>query len=151
MAATIARAIGHLAFLAGVACAQSFTAIDGRVVDREGGAISGAFVELTNIDTGMTRSVTTAGVGLFSFGQLPPGKYSLTAQAPGFSAKTLQDLQLLVNTAATVTIELSVGPLNEKIAVSADSARVNTVDASLGNAVDSRMITELPFEARNPA
>jgi hypothetical protein len=147
----ITRVIGLFSLMTAVACAQSFTSIDGRVVDPTGGAISGAVVDLNNVDTGLKRSVTTERAGLFSFAQIPPGKYSLTAQAPGFSAKSLQDLQLLVNTPATVIVQLEVGPVKEMLLVTTNTGQVNTTDASLGNAIGPQAITELPFEARNPA
>ena len=64
-------AIRVLMFLAAAAIAfsQSFTSVDGRVTDPSGAAISGAAVELTNVDTGLKRSTVAEGTGLFSFAQ----------------------------------------------------------------------------------
>jgi hypothetical protein len=146
-------AIRVLMFLAAAAIAfsQSFTSIDGRVTDPSGAAISGAAVELTNVDTGLRRSTMAEGAGLFSFSQVAPGKYSLTVKAPGFSVKTVSNMQLLVNTPATVSVTLEVGAVTETVAVTSEAIQVNTTDASLGNAIGTLPITELPFEARNPA
>ena len=35
------------------------------------------------------------------------------------------------------------------VSISGEAPQVNTVDASLGNAISNRPITQLPFEARN--
>jgi hypothetical protein len=146
-------ALRVLTFLAAAAIAfsQSFTSIDGRVTDPSGAAISGAAVELTNVDTGLKRSTVAEGTGLFSFAQVAPGKYSLSVKAPGFSVKTVGNLQLLVNTPVTVAVTLEVGAVTETVAVTSEAIQVNTTDASLGNAIGTLPISELPFEARNPA
>src|SRR5262249_1704707 len=109
---------------------QSFTSIDGRVTDPTGGTVSGALVELTNIDTGLKRSAMTERAGLYSFAQIPPGNYSVSAQARGFASTTFQNVQLLVNTPETLNIPLEIGPVKETLAITTDAGQVNTVDAS---------------------
>src|SRR5258708_12399336 len=92
-------AIRVLMFLAAAAIAfsQSFTSIDGRVTDPSGAAVSGAAVELTNVDTGLKRSTVAEGTGLFTFAQVTPGKYSLSSNPPLFSITPLPPPPLLTN------------------------------------------------------
>ncbi len=134
-----------------IAFGQSSTSLNGNVTDPSGAAVSGAAVEIVSLDTGAKRTTVTDTVGLYTFSQLAPGKYRLTTKAPGFSVKTIEPLDLLVNTPSTVAVKLDVGAITETVSVSSDVAQLNTVDASLGNAVNSTAIIELPFEARNPA
>src|SRR5207245_10471261 len=46
-------------------------------------------------------------------------------------------------------IRLEVGQLSEAVTVVAESPLINTVDASLGNAISEQQIRNLPIEARN--
>lgn len=139
------------ALTSGLACGQGFSSLAGSVVDPSGAALPEAAVEVTNLGNSVKRSVMADNAGLFSFSQLPPGAYSLTAKAAGFSVTTIDRLDLLVNTPARVTIEMRLGNLTETVSVTAEAPEVNTTDASLGNAIATKAIIELPFEGRNPA
>lgn len=148
---TLAKSLATLAILCAVSSAQSFTALNGNVTDPSGAAISGATVELTNVGTSAKRTGLTDAAGLYSFAQLNPGKYGLVVRAPGFAAKEVKNVELLVNTPATISVRLEVGAVTETVAVVSEGLQVNTTDASLGNAIGKQAIIELPFEARNPA
>ena len=56
-----------------------------RVADESGGALPGAEVTVTQIDTGMTRFVITGTDGGYVFTNLPVGPYKLAAKMSGFS------------------------------------------------------------------
>jgi hypothetical protein len=131
--------------------AQSSSSLSGNVADPSGAAVAGAKVEVTNIGSSAKRSTLTDESGLFSMSQLPPGKYTVTAESPGFSTGIVDALELVINTPSRLSIVLKVGNVTESVAVTAEAAQVNTTDASLGNAVTTKAIIELPFEARNPA
>ncbi len=73
----------------------------------------------------------------------------MTAQAAGFSEAVVSDVRLLVNTPSTVDIHFTVGAVQQSVSVTADTVQVNTQDATLGNAIGTRPILELPFDARN--
>ena len=130
---------------------QSFSSLNGSVFDPSGAIVAGAEITLTSLDTGAKRKTVTNDSGLYSFAQMVPGKYQVVAQAARFSVKTITGLELLVNTPATVNIALEIGTVTESVSVEAGAAQVNTTDASLGNAVSTQAIVELPLEARNPA
>jgi hypothetical protein len=130
---------------------QSFSILNGSVLDPSGRAAAGAEVVLIGSDTGSKRTTVADSNGLYAFTQVVPGKYQVIAKAPGFSVKTVNDLQLLVNTPATLNISLEVGAVTQTVNVEAGAAQVNTTDASLGDVVGTRAILQLPLEARNPA
>jgi len=59
-------------------------------------------------------------------------------------------VELLVNKPTTLDIQFTeVGGVSEIVSVEAEAAQINTVDASIGNAMGTRPITQLPFNARN--
>ena len=121
-------------------------------LDPSGANIPGAKVTLVNADTGVQRAVLSDAQGRYSFPQVQPGTYRVTAEAAGFTATTASDVHLLVSTPVTLDLTFSkVGSVQSTVSVVAEAEQVNTVDATLGNAVSSQAIPELPLEARNVA
>src|SRR5580700_1469440 len=128
---------------------QGLTSVAGNTKDPSGAVIPGASVVLMNVDTGAERNVVSDSQGRYSFSQVQPGSYKLTAKASGFSDVTIE-VHLQVNSPATVDLNFEkVGTVASSVSVSAEATQVNTTDASLGNAIGTQAITQLPFEARN--
>src|SRR5215472_13865526 len=67
--------------------AQSLVSGDltGTITDPSGAVVPGATVTLKNTATGATRTVTSSAAGAYRFSLLPPGSYSVSASAQGFS------------------------------------------------------------------
>lgn len=84
-----------------------------------------------------------------TFLALPPGTYVLSVEANGFERYEQGNLQLLVNTPATVNVQLKLGSVNETVAVTAEAPLLNSVDASLGNAFNNMQVKQIPLEGRN--
>ncbi|MDZ7637699.1 MAG: carboxypeptidase-like regulatory domain-containing protein [Bryobacterales bacterium] len=139
-----------LCLLASNLLAQSNTSLRGTVTDMTGAVIPGATLTLTNTATQATRTTNASEDGTYVFAQVSPALYQLKASAAGFNDILINDLRLLVNQPVTqnVTFE-KIGTVAETISVSADAVQLNTTDASLGNAVGTKPVIELPFNARN--
>ena len=139
-----------LTLLASNLLAQSNTSLRGTVTDMTGAVIPGATLTLTNPATQASRSTNAGEDGSYTFPQVAPGLYELKASATGFNDVVISDLRLLVNQPATqnVTFE-KIGTVAETISVTADAVQLNTTDASLGNAMGTKPVIELPFNARN--
>lgn len=128
---------------------QATTSLRGRVSDPSGGAVPGATVVLSNAESRTERTATTADAGEYQFLFLPPGTYVLTVTANGFQQYQQTGLMLLVNTPATVNVQLQIGQSSEHVTVSSIAPALNMVDASLGNSFDQTQVTQLPLEGRN--
>jgi hypothetical protein len=135
---------------AGAAHTQSFTTLNGTISDASGGVVPSVAIEIKNKDTQAARSVISDSQGRYTFAEVVPGHYRLEAKAPGFKTEVVDDLQLRVNSPATVNLSLQVGAVSDAISVTSEGALVNTTDASIGTAIGEKPIVELPFEARNP-
>ena len=141
------------ALSSGAAFAQGGTStVNGTVLDQQGNRIAGATVTLSNTEKSFTRSQTSSGSGSFSFALIPPGQYSLEAEAAGFKKAVITDVSALVDKATTLDVGLEVGAVTETVTVSSGAAEVllNTQDATIGNNFVHQQITQLPLEARNP-
>lgn len=114
--------------------------------------IPGATVLLENVERGFKRETVSDAAGRYAFPQVQPDNYRITAKARGFSDVVINDVRLLVNSPATVNVQFEkVGAVAETVSVTAEAIQVNTTDASLGNAIGTQAITQLPFFARNVA
>ncbi len=58
--------------------------VEGRVTDSAGTPLAGAWLEVTEVRTGVTRVVRTGKDGGFWVGQLPPGPYDVFAEELGY-------------------------------------------------------------------
>jgi Carboxypeptidase regulatory-like domain len=128
---------------------SSSTSLQGTVTDPSGGAIVSASVVLSNAESKLERSIDTGPRGEYKFLALPPGTYTLTVTAKGFAHYTQTDLQLLVNTPATVNLQLKVGAAAESVTVTTEAPALNLVDASIGNPFNETQVKQIPLEARN--
>src|SRR4030088_1431413 len=72
-----------LVFTASVLCQRteaqvSAAKLSGTIADTSGATIAGAKIEITNVQTGITRNVITNSSGLYSAPGLPPGSYTVS-------------------------------------------------------------------------
>ncbi|HEX5883880.1 MAG TPA: carboxypeptidase regulatory-like domain-containing protein, partial [Pyrinomonadaceae bacterium] len=110
-----------------VAQTQSTTGtIQGTVVDSNGAVVPDANVEIKNLDTNLTKTMTTNEEGRFIFLALPPGNYSVTVSKQGFNTPELPRTTLTVGQALTIPFTLAVSPIAERVTVTA----VPTVDTT---------------------
>src|SRR6266852_4107306 len=125
------------------------TSIRGVVADKTGAAIAGAKVTLTSTAQALQREMPTNQAGEYEFLALPPGAYVLTVEMSNFRKFEQKNIQLLVNSPATVNAALEIGSTTETVEVSAQAVTLNTSDASLGIAFNENQVKQLPLEGRN--
>src|SRR4029077_15621879 len=124
----------------------STTSLQGTVTDPAGGTVADASIILVQSDSKTERTATTGSLGEYRFQFLFPGTYRLTVSAPGFARYEQTDLPLLVNTPATVNVQLKLGVSSESVKVTSEAPAINMVDASLGNAFDETQVRQIPLD-----
>src|SRR6516225_4342895 len=134
---------------AGGAYGQATTSLRGTVQDTQGLGLPAVVLTLTNVQNGASRRVLSDSAGAYAFLQIPPGTYKLSANKSGFTTATRDEIQLLVNTPATLDLQLQVGAVTETVNVVAEASAINTVDASVGNPLSERQVRQLPLQTRN--
>jgi len=128
---------------------SSTTSLRGTVTDPQAAVVAGAEVVLADPAVAFSRTQRTDDHGAYQFLQLPPGTYTVSVGAAGFTNSRKENLVLQVNTPATLNFVLRVGTASTTIDVQSEAPTVNTVDASLGKPFDSKQILEIPSEGRN--
>jgi hypothetical protein len=128
------------------------TSINGSVSDPSGAVIPGAAITLENVATGAIREDKSDPQGRYNFLQVTPGTYKVTAKAQGFNEMVFNDVRLLVNQPSTLNITFEkVGQVQTTVSVVEAGGQLNTVDATIGNAIGTKPILQLPLFARNLA
>ena len=137
--------------LVATASAQNTAGVTGVVTDPNGGVISGAEVTLTDTKTSKEQTTTTDDQGVYSFLRMAPGTgYRLTFKASGFQTLVVENVALGVSITETHNVQLTLGELTSTVTVTSQSeATLNTTDATIGNVIDQRRLTELPIQLRN--
>ena len=130
--------------------AQQITgAIVGTVKDTQGAVVPAATVKATNVDTGLSRSTTTANDGAYRIQYLPVGTYNVEVDAPGFKKFLQENLVLAVDQTQALNVTLAVGASSETVTVSASSTSRGYPTATLGRTVQPAEIIGLPLVNRN--
>ncbi|HET9406067.1 MAG TPA: carboxypeptidase regulatory-like domain-containing protein [Candidatus Sulfotelmatobacter sp.] len=123
--------------------------VTGVVRDRAQAVVTGAKVQITNVQTNVTQAATTGADGTYHFLALPPGQYKISATASGFRTYNATDITLQVNDELRIDITLQVGAINETIDVSASAEHVETESTQLGDVVTSKQMLALPLNGRS--
>ena len=100
--------------------------IQGTVLDANGAVVPGANVEIKNIETNISRTVTTNEEGRFNAPQLTPGRYSVTITKQGFATTEDPNVPLTVGRTLDLSFTLKISSVEERVTVTA----VPTVDTS---------------------
>jgi len=124
--------------------------IVGTVTDPSNANVSGAQVTARNVDTGLTRTVTSAEDGSFRLEFLPVGHYVLEVTTSGFKKSYLNGITLQVNDTVRVDVALTVGAVNETVTITETAPpEVNTSTPEIGRTIQSAEISTLPLVERN--
>ena len=124
--------------------------IAGTVTDSSGAAVTDATVTLTNLDTGEARNMQTGVAGNYTFVNILPARYKIEATKTGFKKFVRQPIVVEIESGLRVDIGLEVGELNQTVEVSAEAALLQPETSSLGQVVETRTVTDLPLNGRNP-
>ncbi|MGE5206670.1 MAG: carboxypeptidase regulatory-like domain-containing protein, partial [Chlamydiota bacterium] len=121
----------------------------GTVLDQSGAAIPNAKITVKNLGTGLTVTATSNQTGSYAVREIPPGAYSLTAQAQGFKTSTLTNMTVNAGSVQRADFHLEVGQVSQTVEVSGAAPAVDTEDSKLSTTVTSTQISNLPLNGRN--
>ena len=107
----------------------------------------GAAVEIKNLSTNYSRTVTTDNDGHFVFLLLQPGNYRLTVTKQGFATTVEENISLTVGQAITLPIVLKVSAVSERIEVSAVPV-VETTTTSSASTLNELAVANTPVLGR---
>ncbi len=131
------------------ALAQTAGAITGEVTDATGAIVPNAPITVTNTQTNVSRETVTNNSGLYLVPDLTPGFYSLKVAVQGFDTVVKTNIEIQVQQTARVDFQLRLGQSTQTVEVAANTAQLNTENATVGTVIEEARITELPLNGRS--
>ncbi|MBI4905635.1 MAG: TonB-dependent receptor [Acidobacteria bacterium] len=130
--------------------AQEFRAtLTGRVVDPTDAPIAGVAIEVKNEGTNIAIPTKTDARGNYMVPMLTPGRYAVTAAAPGFRTSLRTGFPLTVAQTSTLDFKMELANVSTEVTVTAD-APILEQSSERGGLIDAEAITEYPLNGRNP-
>ena len=144
-------AISAAILLASACWGQSFLGgLRGVVQDPGGGAIADVKVTILDEAAGTTRSTLSSNDGSYSFSQVVPATYTVSAEAPGFKKFVRQRVIVATQEFVGLDLKLEVGAVSESIQVTEEVPLIESSTASQGQVLDRQKLIDLPNLGRNP-
>lgn len=132
------------ACLAGLAQSVSGD-LSGTIYDASGATIPNATIVGKNDATGVETTTKSAATGEYKLGNLPPGTYTITVTAAGFTKAQIRAVAVVLSKTATTNVKLDVGTNVETVEVSAAAAAIDTTTASVQTAFSAASMADLPI------
>ena len=148
----LALLIGVLVWGAAVPIARSQVdtgAISGVVKDSSGAIIPAANMTATNTATAVTVSAQANASGFYSFQDLRPGVYDVTATVAGFDKVNKTGIEVRVQDRLEINFQMTVGQTTTEISVESQAPALESETSSIGQVVDQKQIVGLPLNGRN--
>src|SRR5213595_2759886 len=121
--------------------------IQGDVNDANGAAVAGATVEIKNLDTNLTKTLTTDEGGRFVGLALPPGKYSVTVSKQGFATAVAEKLDLTVGQTLNLPVGMKISSVEERVTINA-TPTVDTVKTESSTTINDLSVNTTPILGR---
>jgi carboxypeptidase family protein/TonB-dependent receptor-like protein len=120
--------------------------ISGVVTDANGAVVANAIVKAKNKETGLERTVNSSDDGLYTIVLLPPGSYTVTAEATGFAVATIDDVVVNVGRTAEAKLQLGTTAVQATVLVTAETIQVTRNESDA--VVNETAINTLPINGR---
>jgi hypothetical protein len=123
--------------------------LSGTLSDTSGAVIPSAQLSIKNVSTGEVRSVTTDSAGFYSAPNLLPGKYEITATAPGFSSAVRSGITFTVGAQQVLNIAMAVGQVSQKVEVTGEAPAIELASSTISGVVTQNAVVDLPLNGRD--
>src|SRR5229473_846169 len=134
-----------ISFTATLALAQFETGtVSGQISDPSGLSVSGAKVDLVDIDRGTSIIAATNNSGLYRFASVHPGRYRMEVRATGFRVVNFTGLTINVQDHLEQNFRLIVCSVSESVTVEGGTPLIDTETATVSTVVDRQFAENLP-------
>jgi hypothetical protein len=148
--AVLAAAVIMGSSFSGRALAQSAAAgtITGTVTDQSGAAVPDAALVIHNTNTGVDRSVSTNGSGVYTAAFMQPGPYEVTVTKTGFAKMVRNDLNLQVGQTLAIDFKLPLQSSQQTVEVTAEAPIVDAEKTEQSQVISETAVSNLPIAGR---
>ncbi|MFI5105328.1 MAG: carboxypeptidase regulatory-like domain-containing protein, partial [Terriglobales bacterium] len=111
--------------------------------------IAGATVTLRDQSKNVERTTQSDGAGEYVLLSVPPGSYTFTVTAKGFSKMVSNNVSLTVGQAAQYPVTLQVASTQTEVTVTTEPLLIETATTSTSTTIGQGRIENLPINGRN--
>lgn len=132
---------------------QSTGSLAGTISDPNGAAVPDAKIVALHIPTGQQFTSNTTFAGLYVFGSLPVGPYTISVEKTGFKKLSRTGIEIRIAQRQELALSLEIGDVQQTVEVTAEAPLLETTSAMRGQNVSVKFLNNLPFFAggiRNP-
>src|SRR5215831_2537082 len=144
----VALLVVMVLFFVGQGLAQEATIV-GTVSDPSGAAVPNVSITVTNLDTGLARTLTTSCDGQYVVPALGIGHYTVKATASGFKVAEQSNVVLQVNDRTRIDFKLQVGSAQEQVTVEAAAIAVQSDTGEVSDVITGQQISQLATNGRS--
>jgi hypothetical protein len=116
----------------------------GTVTDNTGATVPNATIQIREDATGITHDGVTNESGNYTFPDLTPGTYTVTAEAKGFKKETRASVGVVVNTTTRVDLTLTPGSVSETVVVTGAPPILQTDRADVSSNIEAPTLRNMP-------
>jgi hypothetical protein len=120
-------------------------AIKGRVVDKQGQPMPGAYLYVTSPSMLGIANFVTPKTGRFAFPSLTPGTFKIIVEMPGFKTVTVENVDVAAGATATVNIEMEPSEIEEEITVKEPGPTPDRESPRDAVVLDQDLLARLPL------
>ena len=145
------RLLAAVLLVSALSYAQEFRgAIGGIITDATGATVVGAKIVVSETRTGTRYSAVSDSSGKYDALFLLPGDYEVTVQASGFKESIRSNIHVGSGDHPQIDFHLTLGDATQTVEVSADAPIVNSENSSVGQAITTKEVEDLPMNGRSP-
>jgi outer membrane receptor protein involved in Fe transport len=123
--------------------------LTGTVTDSSGATLPSAQVSITDVATGVTRTVSSNAAGLYIAPNLLPGSYEVKVAATGFKTQLEKGITLTVGAEQVLDFTMQVGLMSQTVEVTTEAPTVELTSSELSATVNATTVRELPLNGRS--
>src|SRR6266566_39462 len=140
-----------LVFIGSVVASAQFDTgtISGSITDSSGAVIPRATVTVTNVGTGLKKTLQSDSGGNYTASALPFGSYVVTANTGNFAEAKSQEIVLNVGATVHVNLTMNVAAAQQTVEVTGTATTVDTGSSTSGTTLNSTQISNLPVNGRD--
>ena len=134
-----------------VACAQATAgtgSILGSITDPSGAVVPDANITVRNVETNLTRNVTSNEAGRYEVVALQPGPYEVRATKAGFAHLVRTGITVSIGARVVVDLPMTISATSETVTINASAAAVEADKTEVSTVVNLKDMTNLPLNGR---
>jgi len=137
--------VSILAFTGRSNAQDTNASLSGSTLDPSNAAVPGVALTVTNTATGFQSKTVSNEAGEYTFRNLTPGIYDLSAAANGFQSTVQKGIELSANQSGRAELHLSLGQESQTVEVNGETSSINYDNPTISGGVSPEVLEDLPL------